>query len=148
MQMQYQAPAQLQYVGVGRRFVATLVDFILYLIVFVIVGIALGHAQASAGSASVSLTGTPAFLVDVLFFLYYIVFEAVLGGTVGKMLLGIRVANVDGSRIGWGASIIRNILRIIDALPFFYLLGAILIWTSPQKQRLGDRAAKTVVVRR
>jgi uncharacterized RDD family membrane protein YckC len=64
------------------------------------------------------------------------------------MLLGIRVATVDGSRISWGASIIRNILRIIDALPFFYLLGAILIWTSPQKQRLGDRVAKTVVVRR
>lgn len=149
MQMQYQpAAAQLQYVGVGRRFVATLIDAILYLIVFAVVAVVSGHSQASGGSASASLSGAPALIIDILFFLYYIVLEAVLGATLGKLLLGIRVVNVDGSRIGWGASIIRNILRIIDGLPFFYLLGAILIWTSPQKQRLGDRAAKTVVVRR
>jgi len=147
--MQYQpAAAQLQYVGVGRRFVATLIDAILYLIVFAVVAVVSGHSQASGGSASASLSGAPALIIDILFFLYYIVLEAVLGATLGKLLLGIRVVNVDGSRIGWGASIIRNILRIIDGLPFFYLLGAILIWTSPQKQRLGDRAAKTVVVRR
>lgn len=148
MQAQFQAQTQVQYVGVGRRFVATLVDSILYLIVFVVVAVVSGHAQASGGSASASLSGAPALTIDILFFLYYIVLEAVLGATLGKLLLGLRVVNVDGSRIGWGASIIRNLLRIIDALPFFYLLGAILIWTSPQHQRLGDRVAKTVVLRR
>jgi uncharacterized RDD family membrane protein YckC len=76
------------------------------------------------------------------------VLEAVMGGTLGKMLLGIRIVTLDGSRIGWGASIIRNLLRIIDGLPFAYILGAILIWTSPHKQRLGDRVAHTVAVRR
>jgi uncharacterized RDD family membrane protein YckC len=148
MQTQVQAQTQVQYVGVGRRFVATLVDSILYLIVFVGVAVVSGNAQASGGSASASLSGAPALIIDLLFFLYYIVLEAVLGATLGKLLLGLRVVNVDGSRIGWGASIIRNLLRIIDALPFFYLLGAIRIWTSPQRQRLGDRVAKTVVVRR
>jgi uncharacterized RDD family membrane protein YckC len=148
MQTQVQAQTQVQYVGVGRRFVATLVDAILYLIVFVVVAVVSGNTQASGGSASASLSGAPALILDILFFLYYIVLEAVLGATLGKLLLGIRVVSVDGSRIGWGASIIRNLLRIIDALPFFYLLGAILIWTSPQRQRLGDRVAKTVVVRR
>jgi uncharacterized RDD family membrane protein YckC len=148
MQTQFQAQTQVQYVGVGRRFVATLVDLILFLIVFVVVAVVSGHAQASGGSVSASLTGAPALILDILFFLYYIVLEAVLGATLGKLLLGLRVVNVDGSRIGWGASIIRNLLRIIDVLPFFYLLGAILIWTSPQRQRLGDRVAKTVVVRR
>jgi uncharacterized RDD family membrane protein YckC len=148
MQTQFQAQTQVQYVGVGRRFVATLVDLILFLIVFVVVAVVSGHAQASGGSVSASLTGAPALILDILFFLYYIVLEAVLGATLGKLLLGLRVVNVDGSRIGWGASIIRNLLRIIDVLPFFYLLGDILIWTSPQRQRLGDRVAKTVVVRR
>src|SRR5260221_4810584 len=148
MQAQVQAQTQVQYVGVGRRFVATLVDSILYLIVFVVVAVVSGNAQASGGSASASLSGAPALILDILFFLYYIVLEAVLGATLGKLLLGLRVVNVDGSRIGWGASIIRNLLRIIDALPFFYLLGAILIWTSPQRQRLGDRVAQTVVVLR
>lgn len=147
-QFQSQAQAQVQYVGVGRRFVAVLVDSILLGIVFGVIGALFGQFQASGGSVSVSLTGVPAVLTFVIFFLYFIVLEAALGATLGKLLLGIRVVNVDGSRISWGASILRNILRIIDALPFAYILGAILIWTSQRKQRLGDRAARTVVVRR
>jgi len=73
--------------------------------------------------------------------------EATQGATLGKRILGLRVVKIDGSPIGWSESIIRNLLRIIDGL-FAYLVGAILIWTSPQRQRLGDRVAKTVVVRR
>lgn len=148
MQTQFPAQAQVQYVGVGRRFVAVLVDSILLGIVFGVMGALFGQFQASGGSVSVSLTGVPAVLTFVIFFLYFIVLEAALGATLGKLLLGIRVVNVDGSRISWGASILRNILRIIDALPFAYILGAILIWTSQRKQRLGDRAVRTVVVRR
>jgi uncharacterized RDD family membrane protein YckC len=148
MQTQFQAQAQVQYVGVGRRFLVVLVDSILLGIVFGVMGALFGQSQVSGGNVSVSLAGVPARLTFVILFLYYIVLEAVLGATLGKLLLGLRVVNVDGSRIGWGASIIRNLLRIIDALPFAYILGAILIWTSARKQHLGDRAAHTVVVRR
>lgn len=147
-QAQFPAQAQVQYIGVGRRFFAALVDSILLGIVFGIIGALSGHTQASGGNVSVSLTGVPAMLTFVISFLYLIVLEAVLGATLGKLLLGIRVVKEDGSPIGWGASIVRNILRIIDALPTAYILGAILIWTSPRKQRLGDRVAHTVVVRR
>ena len=150
MQTQFpaQAQVQVQYVGVGRRFLAVLVDSILLGIVFGVMGALLGQSQVSGGNVSVSLTGVPAMVTFVIFFLYFIVLEAALGATLGKLLLGIRVVDVEGSRISWGASIIRNILRIVDALPFAYILGAILIWTSARKQRLGDRAAHTVVVRR
>ena len=79
--------------------------------------------------------------------LYFIVLEATQGATLGKMALGLRVVRTDGSPISWTESIIRNLLRIIDGL-FIYLVGAIFIWTSPLKQRLGDRAARTVVIRR
>jgi uncharacterized RDD family membrane protein YckC len=148
MQTQFPAQAQVQYVGVGRRFLAVLVDSILLGIVFGVMGALFGQSQVSGGNVSVSLTGVPAMVTFVIVFLYYIVLETVLGVTLGKLLLGIRVVNMEGFRISWGASVIRNILRIIDALPFAYILGAILIWTSARKQRLGDRAARTVVVRR
>ena len=69
------------------------------------------------------------------------------GRDLGKMALGLRVIKTDGTPIAWLDSLIRNLLRIIDGL-FAYLVGAILIWNSPRKQRLGDRAANTVVVRR
>ncbi|HEV7237477.1 MAG TPA: RDD family protein, partial [Ktedonobacteraceae bacterium] len=86
-------------------------------------------------------------IVGVLALVYYIVMEATQGATLGKMALGLRVVKVNGSPISWTESIVRNLLRIIDGL-FVYLVGAIFVWTSPLKQRLGDRAAQTVVIRK
>jgi uncharacterized RDD family membrane protein YckC len=59
------------------------------------------------------------------------------------------VSTLDGSQIGFTASLVRNLLRIVDAIPFFipYLVGAIIIWSTKLNQRLGDQAAKTVVVK-
>lgn len=146
-QAQFPAQAQVQYVGVGQRFAAVFVDGIPFAVIDVIAALS-GHAQIVAGKPFASLTSVPGMLISVGFFLYFIVLEATLGATLGKLLLGIRVVKEDGSPIGWGASIVRNLLRIIDALPTAYILGAILVWTSPRKQRLGDRVAHTVVVRR
>jgi uncharacterized RDD family membrane protein YckC len=59
--------------------------------------------------------------------------------------VGLKVVKEGGEPLDWQASIIRNILRIIDGF-FFYLVGAIVVWTSKKKQRLGDMAAHTLVV--
>ena len=147
-QGQFQAVSAMQYVGVGRRFFAVLIDLVILSVIESIVGFAFGGASMAGGNVSLSLTGFPAVIISLIPILYFVVLEAVMGGTLGKLLLGMRITTVDGSRIGWGASIVRNLLRIIDVLPFAYILGAILIWTSPYKQRLGDRVAHTVVVRR
>jgi uncharacterized RDD family membrane protein YckC len=62
------------------------------------------------------------------------------------MVTKIKVIREDGGKINMEQAFTRTILRIIDGL-FLYLIGAILIWKSEKKQRLGDRIAKTVVVR-
>ena len=138
--MQYQqeipAQAQIQYVGVGPRFLAVLIDSIIIGVVGAILGVIFQNSPGLSGG----VTG-------LLALAYFIVLEATQGATLGKMALGLRVTRTDGAPITWTESIIRNLLRIIDGL-FVYLIGAILIWTSPLKQRLGDRVAKTVVVRR
>jgi uncharacterized RDD family membrane protein YckC len=62
------------------------------------------------------------------------------------MALNIKVVReADGMPIDYSEAAVRTVLRIIDGL-FDYLIGAIFIWTSDQNQRLGDRAAHTVVV--
>ncbi len=133
-QPQYGQP-QLQYAGVGPRFLAVLIDTI-------IIGVVAGILSAIFRNSGLSggVTG-------LLTLAYFIVMEATQGATLGKMALGLRVVKTDGSPITWTDSLIRNLLRIIDGL-FVYLVGAIFIWTSPLKQRLGDRAAHTVVVKR
>jgi len=81
-------------------------------------------------------------------FVYFILMEAYVGWTVGKKILGMIVVDEAGNRIGLSKSIIRNLLRLVDGLPAFNILGIVLICTSPKGQRFGDRVAKTYVAKK
>ena len=81
-----------------------------------------------------------------IIFAYLILMEAYIGWTIGKKILGMRVVDENGGKIGLSKSIIRNLLRLVDGLPVFNILGIILIASSPKEQRFGDRIAKTYVV--
>lgn len=131
----------LHYQGVGKRFVAIVIDFI------ILFGVAYAIAAATGGTTEggFELNGAPALLWFVVVIGYFVLMEARTGATVGKMVLGMRVRALDGSPITMRQSLIRNVLRIVDGL-FGYLVGAIFVWTSDLKQRLGDRVAETVVV--
>lgn len=132
-----------RYVGVGPRAVAVIIDFV---ILFAIGwGIAAVTGNTTAGGFE--MEGAPAFLMFGLWLVYLIGSEAVVGATIGKLLVGIKVVMEDGAPIDLGAAVVRNVLRIVDGL-FVYLVGAILVWRSPTRQRVGDRAANTVVVYR
>lgn len=143
--------AGLQYKGVGIRFAAQIIDGIICTAFYMLVGYLIASSAGGMKAGGWELKGGPAILVMALSFLfgmaYFILLEAYWNGqTLGKKLTGIRVAQPDGSPISLAQSVIRNVLRIVDSL-FFYLVGAILVWRSPLRQRLGDRVAGTVVVK-
>jgi uncharacterized RDD family membrane protein YckC len=77
---------------------------------------------------------------------YYAVLEGLFGATLGKGVAGVRVTDVEGHRIGSQAAIVRNLARLLDVLPFAYLLGGVLTLATRQHQRLGDRLAGTAVI--
>ncbi len=135
---------EMGYKGIGPRLVAAIVDTILYFAFAWFVASATGNTS----SAGFDLEGAPAFLTFAVWTLYFILLEGMLGGTIGKLILGMRIVNERGENPGIGAALIRNLLRIVDFLPLFYLLGMILVATSQRKQRLGDRVAGTYVVAR
>ncbi|MGD9368692.1 MAG: RDD family protein [Desulfobacteraceae bacterium] len=68
------------------------------------------------------------------------------GQTVGKRVMGLRVMDVNGLRLQPSQIIIRNLLRMVDSLPLFYLLGGVMCLITRHSQRLGDLAANTIVV--
>lgn len=87
--------------------------------------------------------------VFIVTWFYYPIFELWFQGqTPGKRIFGIRVVNVDGTPVGWYGSLIRNLLRVADILPFGYVFASISMMVSGRFQRLGDLAAQTVVVYR
>jgi uncharacterized RDD family membrane protein YckC len=69
------------------------------------------------------------------------------GQSPGKRRVGIRVVSLDGRAVTSSQLVLRNILRILDFLPFGYLLGVASLFVSEKGQRLGDVVAGTLVVR-
>ncbi len=132
----------MEAVGVGRRAVAIIIDSVLLFIVGYIIALATGQTSGDG----FNVHGGPAFLWLGIGLAYYIVMEATSGATLGKRAMGLKVVKQSGEPIDWQASIVRNIMRIIDGF-CFYLVGAIAVWVSKSKQRLGDMAAHTIVVK-
>jgi uncharacterized RDD family membrane protein YckC len=82
----------------------------------------------------------------LLWIVYSIVFEASpFQGTLGKILLKIKVSNIDGSRITIGKSVIRNIFKLVSG--FIVFIGLIMVGITKNKQGLHDMVAKTVVLK-
>ena len=132
----------------GRRILATLVDSVVISILFVVMSALFGRSSTAGGEASASLEGLPALIFFLLVVLYYIVLEGYLGQTLGKMLLGIEVVREETEAVpGIGAAAIRTLLRLVDGF-FFYLVAFIAVLASAKNQRLGDMAARTLVVRK
>lgn len=141
------APSGMQPQGVGVRFVAVLIDGIIITVAIVIIQILAGIAGAiSAEFVKTVIEIIASIIMVAVSFGYYIYFEGTQGATFGKKAMGLRVVKEDGTPMTMNAAIIRTLLRIIDGL-FLYLVGAIAVWTSAKKQRLGDMAAHTLVVK-
>jgi uncharacterized RDD family membrane protein YckC len=123
-----------------KRVIAFLIDAILFAVVFGILTSILSAISETLGALVGGLAG-------IVFFVYFIYFEAEYGQTVGKMLMNIVVVTEDGESITYRDAAIRTLLRIVDALPFFYIIGLIAIYLTDRNQRLGDLLADTVVVK-
>jgi uncharacterized RDD family membrane protein YckC len=146
--------------GLGSRFLALVVDQAIQITALVAIfgGIILAAARVQAArhgappiADKFATSLAVALLVAIVFgimFGYFIVFEAMWNGqTPGKRVLGLRVVRDGGYPIDFGASLIRNLIRVGEQLLGYYLLAAISALISPENKRLGDIAAGTIVVR-
>jgi uncharacterized RDD family membrane protein YckC len=74
--------------------------------------------------------------------------EGLWGRTLGKYALGLEVVGAaDGGRCGWRGAIARNVLKPFDLI-FAGMPGALVVMVTRRRQRLGDIAGGTLVVRR
>ena len=136
----------MEYAGVAVRFVAVLIDTIVLFVLIMVIGLLAGgwYSTTENGAHQVGVNAGGWWTLLVLLG-YYIGSEALTGKTIGKHAVGLRVVDQSGAAIGLGQAIGRNLLRPVDAF-FVYFVAAIAVWTSPKAQRIGDRAAGTVVV--
>jgi uncharacterized RDD family membrane protein YckC len=134
-------------VGVGPRAAAYLIDTLILGVTIGLVWIASGGVNQHAANTFLSNPNTGALLlITAATLVYFGGLERAWGATFGKRAVGLRVAMADGSPPTGRAVLIRTLCRLIDGL-FLYAVAAILVWSSPRRQRLGDRWAGTIVVR-
>lgn len=113
-----------------------------YLADFAVVGPALAAAVRRQGSLGGRLAAALAVAN-----LYHILLEGTWGRTVGKRLVGIRVAGDGGEPCTYWAATVRTLLRFVDWLPAGYLAAFVSMACTERRRRLGDLVAGTVVVR-
>jgi uncharacterized RDD family membrane protein YckC len=152
---------QVEYASLGWRFAAVIVDtvvlfglLIIAMMVYILVLAAQGRIDPQDPVAVQALSrdlGVSDLTANVVvfgaLFVYYAVLEGIFGASVGKLVFRMRVVMADGSKPTGGAVIVRNLVRIPEAW-LLYIPAGISCLASARRQRLGDHAARTMVVRR
>ena len=128
--------------SIGRRIAASLIDFIIYYLSGLILG--LFFDTQNDGVFSYHLEGFPALISFCIMFFLWPISESLWGQTVGKRLLDIKVVTKKNEPINLGQAFGRFFMGIID---FFFLLGIIVAAVNKDNQRIGDAAAGTFVVK-
>ena len=126
--------------GLLPRLWAWLIDLLIRAIIIIVVGI----ISAFFGTAGTGIIAVAYFIIT---WLYPVYFEVYRGGmTPGKKKQGIYVCHDNGTPISLQSSMIRNLLRVADFLPFGFAAGILTIMFTQRSQRLGDIVAGTLVV--
>lgn len=150
-----QTSIEFPLAGIGSRFLAVLIDTLFQfgaIVVLALIFLAVGAAAGASGlgntrTAGVWFTAVMILVYFLLMYGYFIFFEAIWNGqTPGKRITHLRVIKDSGQPITAIDSVGRNLMRIIDSLPFAYGIGVLCALISKQSKRLGDYVAGTVVV--
>ena len=128
----------LEIASAGQRFGAFLVDFVISIIVG-IVGFMIGSAMGVNEQAMNTVFG-------IVYWIIVLIMVATRGQSPGKIAIGIKIVKMDGTPIGFGTTLLREIIgKIVSAI--ILLLGYIWILFDGQRQGWHDKIASTYVVK-
>lgn len=144
---------EYEIADIGTRFYALLLDNVMRAIIYGVLIYALpiaaaGIAMLGRGSDTSWMLAVFVVVVFLIEYGYFAVFEIAMNGrTLGKYAFGLRVVKEDGSSLTRADILLRNLIRIFDSMPLLNALGLVVMLISPRAQRLGDIAARTIVIR-
>jgi len=144
--------AHLVLAGPGARSLAFLLDWLIrsaFAAIYALLAswLILGNFRMDIGPDDETLWYLAGALpATAIYFLYHLILEPLMAGrTPGKRLAGLRVLTPEGQVPTTGALVTRNVFRIIDSMPLFYVVGLLFVFFGRQHLRLGDLAAGTVL---
>lgn len=146
---------ELRIAGVGSRSFAFVIDWHIRAILafsWWAIGSMLSLGDLFTFFAGETAPGPGYFLWVIvpamgIYLFYHPILEVLMrGSTPGKRMAGVRIVTRTGDIPGIGALLIRNVFRLIDSLPFVYLVGLATAMFTEQHVRFGDIAAGTLLI--
>lgn len=154
------------YAGFWLRFVAVIIDgIILGAVQFIAVMPVLGlmgigvvdnmenfdssdQAEAMSMMASMmAMAGVAQVVFIVIQTLYYSLMESSnYQASIGKMVLGLKVTDINGNKLDFSKALVRNLCKIISSM--ILLIGYLMAAFTEKKQALHDMIANTLVVKK
>ncbi|MBN1283997.1 MAG: RDD family protein [Anaerolineae bacterium] len=139
---------EAEIAGFGSRCMAAVIDYFILFVLMIAFSIFFSRAAINSPLSGDVLVAIFVLLQFLLVTFYHLFFEFVWNGqTPGKRRLGIRVVQANGMPLNTGGALIRNLVRLFDFLPLFYGIGLVALFVTKRTQRLGDLAARTIVIR-
>src|SRR3989475_9578236 len=136
-----------QVAGLGTRGIAQILDLLIVSGILIVV-VFFGGAVAAAPKSDTAAALIEVFGSLVVVFGYFWTSEALFSGqTLGKRAFRLRVVGDRGEPLTWVQAGVRNVIRIVDFLPYGYGVGLIVLFANGKGKRLGDLAAGTIVVK-
>jgi hypothetical protein len=142
----------VEYASTIQKSIAFIIDIILllFLVGILLIGIISVHLIINHGDFNTAMLAVVWIALSIIiFFFYFILFEK-NGHTIGKMFMRIKVVSeFNHQAINYRQSLIRNLLLIVDLIPYPIpgLLAIIFSSKSSKKQRIGDLVAGTLVIK-
>ncbi len=135
-----------QVAGLGTRAIAQILDLLILggvLLGITFAAIAIGQAGFDVVAYLLAILGG-----FVVVFGYFWASEAFWSGqTIGKKVFRLRAVGDRGEPMTFVQAGIRNVVRIVDFLPYGYGVGLVVLFVNGKGKRLGDLAAGTIVVK-
>ncbi len=142
-----QTALELPLAGIGSRFLALVVDYLIQFIALMALIILFTNVTIPWPWLGQWMEVIFIFFLFFLSQAYFAFFEALWNGqSPGKRYTRLRVIKEDGRPVTVADAVARNLLRIVDWLPGIYAVGIITMLCNRQNKRLGDYVAGTVVV--
>ena len=136
-----------QVAGLGTRAIAQLLDLL------IVTGLLIAVFFFAFGASTVTASDTVGNLISIIgtfmvVFGYFWISEALWSGqTLGKKAFRLRAVGDRGEPLTFIQAGIRNVVRIVDFLPYGYGVGMVVLFANGRGKRLGDLAAGTIVVK-
>jgi uncharacterized RDD family membrane protein YckC len=136
------------FAGFWKRFIAYIIDAILFGFLFGVVAVLLGGtiitANPNDAGSVFAVFGFYLFYIPCWWLYFALMESSNAQGTVGKIAMGIKVTNINGQPLGFGHATGRHFAALVTQ--FTITIGYLLAGFTARKQALHDLIAGTLVV--